>query len=131
MIDEDEALREWGHRLTVASLGLISKGVDEEGVEDFRILHDGTFGVAVNNRIKQLDHTGTPTCFDLKRCLAEMAADGRPAFGATADGKDAHSVVPVDRRDWGYQANRPGGPRSKQLALKTVGTYGISSAGYF
>ena len=126
---EERARREYGPRLAIASLGAVEKGTREDGTVEVRIVHDGTHGVAVNPAIKVLDHVPTPSASDIKTVIRHCAESGLPFMGLTADVKEAHRQIPVAPADWPLHAcqTRPGGP----VYLNKVGTYGISSAGYW
>mgnify|MGYP001027973725 CR=1 FL=1 len=45
------ARAQFGERLTIAALGTIEKGLDEDGCVEVRVMHDGTHGVDVNRYI--------------------------------------------------------------------------------
>ena len=129
IMSEAQARREYGDRLTIASLGALEKGVGSDGVMEIRIIHDGTHKVPVNDKIRVRDGGIFPTAPDLKLALREQAATGRPHFGLTADIEEAHRMIAVDPVDWPLQAcqARPGG----EVFLNTCGTYGIASAAYW
>jgi hypothetical protein len=99
-----EARREWGDRLTIASLGALEKAA---GTDEFRIIYDATHGVRVNHRIRVRDQTKNPTWPDICGILGECAEDGlTPHFGMVYDVRKAHRIVKVARQDWGYMACR-------------------------
>ena len=66
---EAEARRRYGCRLTIAPLAALEKGLDEDGVMEVRVLHDGTNGVDLNRFIKVLDAGLSPMAQDLKTCM--------------------------------------------------------------
>ena len=123
MSDED-ALKEYGSRLHVAGLAVV------EEKEKIRVVHDGTHGVKVNTRIRVRDQTRTPSAGELRTLMRERHAStgGRRHFLLVGDVAKAHRRVKVRKEDWGWQACRlvPG-----KIWVNCVGTYGISSAGYW
>ena len=125
----DAAAREqFGERLAVAAVGTVHKGWN--GSEElFRLIHDATHGVGVNQRIKVRDVDDAPTAKDLKLIRAVQARRRVPTFGLAADAEHAHRLVLIDARDWGLQACRasPDDP----IFVNTRGTYGLSSAAYW
>ena len=86
---------EFGQRLHIGSLGMV-----EEGVDKFRLIHDGTHQVLVNSRIRPRDHVPNPTVMDLAAEMAELEA----TVGLVWDFKSAHRLVPIRRFDWGLLA---------------------------
>ena len=129
IFSEKEAVEKFGSRLTVASLAAIQKGLRPDGSVEVRIVHDGTHGINVNSLIKVLDHVGHPAAGDVQRIMQECRESGQPYFAATADVQEAHRQVHVAPEDAPLQACQlsPGGP----VFVNLVGTYGISSAGYW
>ena len=75
-----EARRKWGERLAIASLALIQEGPDK-----FRLVHDGTNGVGINNRIRCRDASDSPMVTDIK-------AVGFTGFGLLEKGTSARKV---------------------------------------
>ena len=114
--------------LVVASLGA-NKKEKPGGVIIARVLHDGTHGVCVNRRIRLRDQERSPIAPDIKRVMREKARIGERPFALTADVKEAHRQVSIDPCDWhllGCQVI-PG----SSVYINKVGTFGISSAGYY
>ena len=132
MMTKTAALEKYQNRLAVASLALI-----QEGPEKWRMVHDGTNGVLMNNRIRTRDQSDSPTVSDLKAITEEMSEEktkARTSFlSMTWDFEKAHRRVEVDERDWGLQACAvlPGEDVEKDVYLNTCGTYGIGSASYY
>ena len=122
----EEAKRRWpGNSLRIASIGALSKGDDS-----FRILHDGTRGVRVNNESRMRDRIRMPGPKEEKAILRRAA--GKPHlqyFCLQADVSKAHRRFLHRPRDWGLLAFRI--REGDDIWLNRVGTFGIGSAGYW
>ena len=109
----------------------------EQAPGEFRVIHDGTHGVSVNNFIKVRDQEACPLAGDLLSALdAEFDESDEQLFGLVFDASKAHRRVPVAPADWGLQACSLRPDRSPPGAediiwLNTVGTYGVGSAAYW
>ena len=57
---ETVARRRYGKRLAIAALGSIDKALDDEGLIEVRVLHDGTQGADLDRFIKVLDGGASP-----------------------------------------------------------------------
>ena len=130
-----KAREEWGEHLVVASLGAVKKNIEDD---EWRMVYDATHGVRVNNRIRVLDQIRFPAWPDLVAFLDEMAGDEMGVhFLATFDASKAHRRIPRVRTEWGLlasQADSSAGavPADDDvLYVNTVGTVGVSSAGYW
>jgi hypothetical protein len=128
----EEAKKRFKDRLAVASLGLV-----QEGGEKWRLVHDGTRVVKVNNRIKQRDKVNGPLVYDVARLMDEVRREGGSHFSLVWDFESAHRIVKVHEKDWGLQACIEGaevpetiGP-GELILVNTCGTYGIGSAAYW
>ena len=121
-VDLPEALQRFGKKLAVASLGAIEK---KDG--SYRVVHDGTHGVAVNSAIRVRDQIRSPGAGELRTLLQELQG---PCFGLTGDVTRAHRLSKVATQDWGLQACKTGVGGPNKLWLNKVGTLGISSAAY-
>ena len=62
-----KAREEWREHLVVASLGAVEKNIE---TDEWRVVHDATHVVRVNNRIRALDQIRFPAWPDLVACLA-------------------------------------------------------------
>ena len=124
-----DAVKTYGNRLAIASLGAIEKGTRADGTTEVRIIHDGTHAVDVNKYIRVQDSIPFPTAPDLARVLRQVASSGKQYFAFTADVKEAHRMVAVAPSDWGFQACQldEGG----DVYLNKCGTYGVGSAAYW
>ena len=130
----EEAQARFKGRLAVASLGAVPK---ELGSSVVRIVHDGSYSVDVNHRIKVLDRMRFPIIDDASGVLLQLERDcsrkgGAPRCSLLYDVSKAHKLVPVKEQDWGYQAFRlPGGRQDGKVFVHTTGTFGIASAAYY
>ena len=116
-----EAQTQFGESLSIASLGAIPKADDS-----VRVVHDGSNGQRVNDRIKVRDAQSTPTGADLSTALEELPG---AYFSITGDISRAHRLVLVRSADWARQACRA--YRKDRVYLNAVGTFGIVSASYW
>ena len=116
-----EAQSQFGESLSIASLGAIPKADDS-----VRVVHDGSNGQHVNDRIKVRDAQSTPTGADLSTGLEELPG---AYFSITGDISRAHRLVLVRSADWARQACRA--YRKDRVYLNAVGTFGIVSASYW
>ena len=127
-----EAKRRFGDKVLLGALGLV-----EEGPEKFRLVHDGTHLILMNNRIRVLDKVSSPMVNDLAAELAEIEEERMRHLGLTWDFEGAHRIVLVAEEDWGLQActeeklGEEGPKEDTEVIVNTVGTFGVSSAGYW
>eukprot|EP00435_Cladocopium_sp_Y103_P070051 s861_g34.t1 len=131
-----EAEETYKGRLAIAALGAVPK---ELGSSVVRIVHDGSYSVDVNHRIKVKDRMRFPTIDDASGILMHVEDEvqregGLTRFSALYDVARAHKLLPVKKKDWGYQAfrlpNRKGQAEDK-IFLHKRGTFGIASAAYW
>jgi len=118
----EEAKKRYGSDLHIASLGVV------EEKEKIRVIHDGSFGVQVNHRIRTRDQLRMPGAGEIRALLAEHREAGKTTFGILGDASKAHRRIKVRPEDWGYQACKL---KPDTVWLNKVGTYGIASAGYW
>ena len=118
-VTDEEARKEYGENLFLAGLGVV---VEKDKI---RVVHDGSNGVKINNRIRLRDQVRTPTAGELRTIMREREGN---QFMIVGDVSKAHRRVKVRQEDWGYQACRL---RPGHVWLNCVGTYGVSSAGYW
>ena len=132
-LSEEEATKKFGERLAVAALGAVPKELNSEKV---RLIHDGSYSVDVNRRIKVRDRMRFPLIDDASAVLLEARAVANKGMGAPRaslvyDVKGAHKLIPVKEKDWGLQAFRlPGERKGDGVYVHTRGTFGIASAAY-
>lgn len=125
---EDKAIQQLGPGLVVAAVGAI-----EKADSSFRVIHDGTHDVKVNNRIVVRDLCGNPGHRELK-VHNELSQNKGSSLGLVGDVKRAHRIPKVRASDWKFQCctlddRDERGVRI--LWLNLVGTFGISSASYW
>ena len=110
-------------RLRIASLGAILKGDSS-----FRVVHDGTHGVKINNAVKPRDQIRMPGPGEVRVLLEKASRDEEYFFMLSVDVEKAHRRVLNRREDWGLQSCRT---RSSEVWVNRVGTFGIGSACYW
>ena len=133
-----EAQEEFGGRLAVAALGAVPKELNSERV---RLIHDGTYSVDINRRIKVRDRMRFPLVDDAAAVMASVEERSKEEssgvrFSMVYDIARAHKLVPVRRKDWGLQAFRMPGPADNEeekqcVYMHTTGTFGVASAAYW
>ncbi|CAE8648411.1 unnamed protein product [Polarella glacialis] len=123
-----EAKAQLGEDITVAALALL-----EEKPGQFRLLHDGSNLVQVNNRIHVRDGEQYPTAADVQAGIHHGDLV-QPVLGLSSDVEKAHKQIPMDKRDWKYMAcsTEPMPPDKDDwvIHINTQGTYGFSSASW-
>jgi hypothetical protein len=113
---------------------------------EVRLVHDGTNGVTINNRIRPKDRMRFPLIDDLEAVVNyAMERKHKKRMTLLYDVRGAHRLCPVHEDDWGLQAfslepldpGETGQVDHTRLTedlvvyFNTVGTFGITSAGYF
>ena len=130
--EEKEAKAKFKERLAVAALGAVPK---ELGSDRVRLIHDGSYSVDINRRIKVRDRMRFPLCDDAAAVLVEVeeevASSKEARFALLYDISRAHKLIPVLERDWGLQAFRLPAAEDGQLYVHTRGTFGVASAAYY
>ena len=114
-----------GDRLRVAALGSLEKG---DGA--FRVLHDGTHGVALNNEIIQRDQVHQPGLSEERVIQFDQQREENQGvhFVLKGDASKAHRRWKTVRKDWGLQACSLD---PAYIWLNAVGTFGVAVAGYW
>ena len=74
----DEAKERYGERLAIGAMGLV-----EEGSDKLRLIHDGTHGILVNNRIRVRDELSSPMIQDISTELQEQEETGKKYVSVT------------------------------------------------
>ena len=129
----EEAEEKYKGRLAVAALGAVPK---ELGSSVVRIVHDGSYSVDINHRIKVRDRMRFPMVDDAGGVLLQVEKEVEEAQGAMRCSilygiSRAHKLLPVDEQDWGLQGFRlPAGKQEGTVFLHTRGTFGVASAAY-
>ena len=80
-----DAKRTYGEKLLIGALGMI-----EEGPETFRLIHDGTHSILMNNRVRVLDQVSSPMINDLAAEAAELEEERKRHLGLVWDFQGAH-----------------------------------------
>ena len=109
-------------------LRVAAQGAIEKSDSSFRVVHDATHGVRVNNDLQVRDQTRMPSCADIRCTLAEDSEVAGTHFSLQADVKMAHRRFLHRPGDHGLLACRlhPG-----SVWINRVGTFGVGSAGYW
>eukprot|EP00438_Fugacium_kawagutii_P016715 Skav227659 [mRNA] locus=scaffold58:564261:566969:- [translate_table: standard] len=133
-----EAEKAYGGRLAVAALGAVPKEINSSRV---RLIHDGSYSVDVNRRIRVRDKMRFPLVDDAMAVLSSVedklkTEECKIRFSMVYDISKAHRLVPVRSEDWGLQAFRmpgkkTGGEADSDIYMHTRGTFGIASAAYW
>ncbi|CAE7483812.1 unnamed protein product [Symbiodinium necroappetens] len=113
-------------RADLGELSLASLGAIEKKDGSYRVLHDGTHGLAVNSKIRVQDQIRNPSAGDL-RCATQALPSA--FFVLSGDVARAHRLVKVAQCDWKYQCCRTGA-KGDMVWVNCVGTFGIASAAY-
>ena len=110
------------------NLLIAAQGCIQKADESWRVLHDGTHGIRLNNSIALHDRTRMPTASDLRSCMCECAETGKTYLSMQADVRMAHRRILHRESDWPLLACavEPG-----KVWLNRVGTFGISTASYW
>lgn len=133
----ETTLRQAEHDYPGDALRIAAQGAIEKADETFRILHDGTHGVRVNNEIKVRDQTRMPGASE-GRSVMNLCYEKKPGvhFQLLSDVKKAHRRYLHRVQDHGLQACRaetpedPTSPDSK-IWINRTGTFGVGCAGYW
>ena len=127
-----EARERFGDRLRVAAQCAIEQGQDE-----WRVVHDATNKVHVNNRIRVRDQEANPCVSDLVVVLDKEYEDyDGTLFVLAFDVSKAHRRVPVVEDDWGLMCcstlpSTEDPHDDTEVWVNKVGTYGVGSASYW
>ena len=132
-LPESEARRRFAGRLAVAALGAVPK---ELGTSRVRLIHDGTYSVDVNKRIRVRDRMRFPLIDDAAAVLRQVEAEKLEnnevvRLSVLYDIARAHKLIPVRDKDWGLQAFSLPGETSGDVYVHTRGTFGVASAAYW
>ena len=100
------------------------------------MIHDGTYSVDVNRRIRVRDRMRFPLIDDAAAVLRQVRDEKEEngeiiRFSVLYDIARAHKLIPIREEDWGLQAFRLPGEDSGDVFVHTRGTFGIASAAYW
>ena len=120
-----EAKDEW------IDLRISAQGAIEKNDESWRILHDATHGVNINNQTTIRDQLRMPSAGDQRTVMQESAEhDEGPHFSLQFDVSKAHRRFLHKRKDWGYLCCRSD-DKQEGLWVNRVGTFGLTCASYW
>lgn len=113
------------------TLRIAAQAAIQKADDSFRILHDGTHGVQVNNETKVRDRMRMPSAGDA-RSIMQFCARDRPGphLHLLADVRKAHRRFLHRKADWGLLACRSSADLEK-VWLNKVGTFGFVAASYW
>ena len=114
-----------GHTLRVAAQAVVPKPDN-----DFRVVHDGTHGVQVNNDVVMRDRLESPGAKQVST-LQKLGAisDEKVFFGIVGNVAKAHRRYLHHPEHWGVLACRTRSD-SPVVWLNRTGTFGVASAAY-
>ena len=120
-LEPEEAVRRFGPKLSVASLGAVPK--PDKSV---RVVFAATHGQHINDSIRVRDQQSYPTGADLKASLESLPF---ATFSLSGDVSRAHRLIRVREADWPRQSCRA--RKGGSIFTNTVGTFGVASASYW
>ncbi len=123
--ESEESLR---RRYPAGMLRIAALGAIENGPHSFRVVHDGTHGVRLNNEVKPRDQVRMPGPGEVRALLGRASVTPGVHFSLSADISKAHRRFVNRESDWGLQACRI---RPPNLWVNRVGTFGVGSACYW
>ena len=113
------------------TLRIAAQAVIPKPDQDFRVVHDGTHGVQVNNQIVMLDRLESPGAREVSAIQKlGVVSDEKVLFGLVGDVKKAHRRYLHHPEHWGVLACRTRGDSSVVWVNRT-GTFGVASAAYW
>ena len=113
------------------TLRIAAQAVIPKPDHDFRVVHDGTHGVQVNNQIVMLDRLESPGAREVSAIQKlGMVSDEKVLFGLVGDVKKAHRRFLHHPEHWGVLACRAQSD-SSVVWINRTGTFGIASAAYW
>ena len=122
-MSEAEARARFKGRLAVEALGAVPK---ELGTTKVRLIHDGTYSVDVNKRIRVKNRMRFPLIDDAAAILRQVEQEKKERqevvrLSVLYDIARAHKLIPVREEDWGLQAFRLPGEDSGDVFVHTRG----------
>ncbi|CAE7725645.1 RE2 [Symbiodinium sp. CCMP2592] len=125
------SLAEAKTRFPGPALRIAAQAVIPKPDHEFRVVHDGTHGVHVNNEIVMLDRLESPGPREISSIQKlGMVAEEKVLFGLVGDVKKAHRRYLHHPEHWGVLACRTRSD-SSVVWLNRTGTFGIASAAYW
>ena len=124
----DEAfVQEFGEERAVASLAVL---VEDPVAGKKRVIHDGTHGVGVNNRIRCRDKVRMPGPREKRVLLEEFEGQNITVLSIIGDFEKAHRRFKYRRDEQGYLARRVE-EGDGWVYVNKVGTFGVASTPYW
>ena len=115
-----------GNQLRIAAQAVIPKPDI-----DFRVVHDATHGVQVNNEIVMKDRLESPGSWEVAAIQKlGSSSDEKVFFGIVGDVSKAHRRYLHHPEQWGVLACRTHS-ESQVLWINKTGTFGVASAAYW
>ena len=102
-MSEEEALAKFGERLAVAALRAVPKELNSDKV---RLIHDGSYSVDVDRRIRVRDWMWFPLIDDASAVLLEANKDTVERERGAPRAALVYYVKGAQEKDWGLQASR-------------------------
>ena len=118
-------------KLDFADLRIAAQGAIEKGDDSWRILHDATHHVRVNNDTVIRDQIRMPAAADARSIMQESAEhDLGVHFSFQFDVSKAHRRYRHKKADWGLMGCRSDDVQ-ETLWINKVGTFGFTCASYW
>ena len=125
-MSEDDFIKEFGENRAVAALAVLVE--DEQGKK--RVIHDGSHGVQVNQRIRCRDKIRMPCAREKRALLEEYEEEGAIVLSLVGDFEAAHRRFKYMRDEQGFLACKCRSD-SPIVYINLVGTFGITSTPYW
>eukprot|EP00438_Fugacium_kawagutii_P035385 Skav201844 [mRNA] locus=scaffold484:280511:282334:- [translate_table: standard] len=126
-VDEKVFEERYGRRRAVAALAVL---VEDEVSGKKRIIHDGTHGIGVNNRIHCKDKVRMPGPREKRAVLEEMSAEKEVVMALVGDFEKAHRRFLYQESERGYLGCKVE-EGDGSVYINHVGTFGIASTPYW
>ena len=125
--EESAFEKEFGEHRAVAALAVL---VEDEITGKKRVIHDGTHGVKVNQRIRCQDKVRMPGPREKRRLLEEFSEERSVVLSLVGDFAKAHQRFIYQRRERGFLACKADSA-SSEVYVNRVGTFGVASTPYW
>ena len=126
-MNEEVFLERFGDSRAVASLAVL---VEDVTVGKKRVIHDGTHGIAVNNRIRCLDKVRMPGPREKRKLLEEFEKEKVPVLSMVGDVAKAHRRFLYAAEERGFLACKAA-KGDAFVYVNKVGTFGVTSTPYW
>ena len=126
-VPEEEFVRLYGENRAVAALAVL---VEDETVGKKRVIHDGTHGVAVNNRMRCKDKVRMPGPREKRELLREFREERATVLSMVGDVEKAHRRFLYAREERGFLACKAA-DGDRFVYVNKVGTFGVTSTPYW